>query len=256
MDDVDALIDDLLSGEETTSDFGRARAYKRCVRFAEEELAENHLCNLFLLRAAERLGQQPMAVPVVQNKVPMPASGRMCVYLSDDEGVVVVGNAAALRYLGRLCRELSKAPLPGENVVLFEGEEPFVGDSYGLTLYHEDEAWFEAAEQGLEDDFVEAWEAEIHGRILSSEEIVAVQLVGPVPSSLALTAHKLYRVQGIDPYRDEPHILRKPFRPETDRVRVLALTDDDGQSLQLAVDLDDPDINYYYDWHLEQIAQG
>lgn len=256
MEDVDALIDRVLRGEETESELGRVRAYRRCVRYAEEKLYNAHVCNLFLLRAAERLGQPPLAVPVVLNRVPLEEGAKITFYYADDEGPVLVGNREGLRYLGRICTELADSPLPGENVVLDEGYAPFAGDSYGLTVYYEDEDWFAAAEEGLEGEFVANWEAEIQGRIVRSEDIVAVQLSGPVPGSLALSPQKLYQVSSLEPYRAEPEVVRKPYRSETEQVRVVSLLDDDGQPVRLAVDLDDPDVTYYYDWHLEQLGRG
>lgn len=256
MDEVEALIERLLAGNEIESELGRVRAYRKCVRHAETELYNSHLCNVFLLRAAERLGQPPMAVPVVHNRVPLPEDASLCFYYHDEEGPVLVGNPAGLDYLGDLLKELAQSPLPGENLVLEEGYPPFVGDSMGLSLYRESEEWFDAAGEGLEDEFVGAWEAELDGRIMASDELAALQFAGPVASSLALTPRKLYRVHTMGPWRDGAGVVRKPYRSDLDRVRLVELTDDDGHPLQLGVDLDDPDIVYYYDWHLEQLLHG
>src|ERR1035438_4894470 len=254
MDDVDKMIDRLLAGEETESEIGRVRAYRRCVRHAESELATEHVCNVFLLRAAERLGQTPMAIPVVHNIVPLPDDARLCLYYHEDEGPTLVGNPSGLRYLSDLIGELSESPLPGENVILDEGYAPWVGDSEGLTLYCENEEWFDAAEEGTEDELADAYSAEIEGRIVSDEQIAAVQLVGPVPVSLALTPQKLYRVESIGPLSADKSVRRKPYHADLARVRELELIDDDNEPLRFAVDLDDPDLCFYYPWHLEQFG--
>ncbi|NUQ01956.1 MAG: hypothetical protein HUU35_19085 [Armatimonadetes bacterium] len=251
MDDVDALIKRVLRDQETESELGRVRAYRRCIRYAEDELYADHICNLFLLRAAERLGQPPVAVPVVLNRVPLAENAKVTFYYDDDEGPVLVGNREGLDYLGSICSELADSPLPGENVVLDEGYAPFLGESYGLTVYYEDEEWFAALEAGDQEELGE-WESEILGRIVRSEDIVAVQLSAPMPSVVALSPQKLYRVSNVAPFDSATDVALKPFRHETDQVRVFSLLDDDGKPLRLAVDLDDPEVNYYYAWHLEQ----
>jgi hypothetical protein len=253
-EEVQSLIDALLAGQETQSEIGRVRAYRTCLRYAEETLAADHLCNVFLLRAAEQLGQPPMAVPVTHNRVPLSAEARLCFYYHDEEGPVLVGNPEGLRYLGALLTDLADAPLPGEHIELEEECPPMVSESYGLTMYRENEEWFEAAEAGMEDELVAEWESELGGRIMSSGEIVAMQFTGRVPSNLPLCPHKIYRLLAIDAWAEGPGNVRKPYRQDLTGVRMVTLVDDDGQELRLGVDLDDPDIAFYYDWHLEQFG--
>ncbi len=257
MESVEELLAQVLAGEDTRSEIGRVRAYRRCVRYAEEHLNCDLRCNEFLQEAAERLGQPPIVLPVVHNRVPLALDGRLCFYYHDEDGPVMVGNSAGLDYLGRLLRDLADAP-PPENVVLPEDLPVFVADSYGLVVYHETEAWFEAAEEGEEDDLVAGWEEELQARIVTSDEVAAVQFAVHLSGSLSVSLQKLYTVHGMRPWEPgmEGQILRKPYRRETGRVRVLSLTDDDGRPLELGVDLDDPDLNYYYEWHLDQLRGG
>jgi len=257
MESVDALLAQLLHGEDVESEIGRVRAYRRCVRYAEENLFRDLRCNEFLQIAAERLGQPPIVLPIVHNRVVPALDGRLCFYYHEEDGPVMVGNRSGLDYLGRLLCDLAAAPAP-ENVVLPEDFPIFVADSYGLVVYHETEEWFDAAEEGLEEDLVAGWEEELQARIVTSDDVAAVQFVVHVSGSLALTLQKLYRVHGMRGWAPnlEGQVLRKPYRRETSRVRVLQLTDDDGQALELGVDLDDPDINFYYDWHLDQLSGG
>lgn len=254
MDDVDIWLAQVLSHEDADSEFGRVRAYRKCVRYAEEQLFDDHRCNLFLLRAAERLGQPPMAIDVVHHLVPLPDKARAMFYYSEEEGPVLVGNKHALRYFSKLLGELAKSRLPGENVILEEGVAPFLGDSYGLTIYCENEAWFDAVEEGTEEEYVGQWETELHGRIVSSEEIAAFQLSGPVPTSLAISPQKIYKVTGLAEFRPDGQIPRKPYRQELNQVRVVSFVDDDGHQVQLGLDLEDPDVTFYYSWHLDQLA--
>lgn len=256
MDEVDKLLDEVLGDEDTESEFGRARAYRRCVRFAEENLAFDHRCNLFLAQAAERLGQLPLAMPIVQNRVQPAPDAALSFFFHEEEGGVLVGNQAGLAYLGRLCGELAQAMLPGENVVLEPDEPCMVGDCERLVLYHESEEWFEAAELGQEDELVGEWEAELESRIVASDDVVAVQVSGGLSRHASLSPQKLYRVQGVQPWDPYHPVPRKTYRSEVERVRVLTLEDDEGQTVKLAVDLDDPDLNFFYGWHLAQIDPG
>ncbi|HAZ63554.1 MAG TPA: hypothetical protein DCZ72_08115, partial [Armatimonadetes bacterium] len=167
MDDIDHLIDRLLGDQDTESEFGRVRSYRLCVRFAEEALAKDRRCNAFLLRAAERLGQAPMALPVVFNRVALPEAARACFYIHEDDGPVLVGNRDGLRYLAALLAELAEAPVPGESIYLDPDFEPFVGDSDGLLVYAENEDWFAALDDGREDELAAEWEAEVTARIMN-----------------------------------------------------------------------------------------
>lgn len=253
MDEVEALIDRLLADCDLSSEFGRTRAYRLCLRHAEANLADSHQCNLFLYRAAQRLDQPAMALPVVHNRVPLPDDAKLMLYDHEEDGLLLVGNPGGLRYFGRLCAELAESRLPGENVVLDEGYAPLVGDSYGLTLFCEDEEWFQAAEEDRQDELVEAWEAELSGRIITAEEVVAVQFVGPLAAHLPLSPQRLYRVLALEPLGSADGIVRKVSAGDGQRVRVFCLRDDDGQPLRLGLDLDDPDVAFYYAWHVEQL---
>ena len=254
MQSVDQILTELLSGEDTDSELGRVRAYRLCVRYAEAELATDLQCNVFLNEAADRLGQPPVALPVVHNRVQPATGAKLCFYYHDDDGPVMVGNRRGLAYLGKLFAELATAP-PPENVVLPDDFHVFVADSYGLVAYHETADWFAAAEQGLEDELVTGWEEDLQSRILTSDEVAAVQFNARLSASLGLSLQKIYAVQGLGEWLPtmDGQVLRKSYRRETDRVRVLELTNDDGEPLSLGVDLDDPDITFYYDWHLDQL---
>lgn len=254
MEAVEELLLQVLAGEDTSSEIGRVRAYRRCVRYAEQHLADDLHCNVFLQLAAERLGQQPVVIPIVHNRVRPAPTARLCFYYHEIDGPTMVGNRAGLDYLGRVLRDLAKAP-PPENIDLPEDFPIFVADSYGLIIYHETEEWFDAAEEGLEEELVADWEGELQARIMSCEEVAAVQFANRLSSGLSLTLQKLYLVRRIRPWEPsmEGSVLRKTFPREHPRLQVLTLTDDEGQELELAVDLDDPDLVFYYDWHLEQL---
>ncbi|MBI2301011.1 MAG: hypothetical protein HYU66_19030 [Armatimonadetes bacterium] len=252
-EEVDLLLNRVLADAETESEFGRRRAYRTCVQYAEKHLSTDHRCNLFLIQAAERLGQPPMVIPIVYNRVPLPPGAAVHFYYDDDEGPVLVGNSEGLHYVGDVCRELSQALVPGECVVIDE-EPPLVGDSYELTIYIEDEQWFEAAAEGREGELAEQWENEVERRIVAFDDVVAFQLRGAVPGHLELTPEKLYRVHGITPFKRNSKVPRKLFRNDPARTQVVSLTDDDGHALLLGVEPDDPDVTFYYAWHLEQFG--
>lgn len=249
MDEVDALFEQVVNEEELQTELGRERAYRRCCKYAQQFLYRERICNLFLVRAAERLGQQPQALDVIYNRVLVPDDALLCSYLSDEEELVTVGNPAGLRYLAALCLELADAAVRPETVRLEPEEHPLIGDSYPLELFCERDDWFEDPE----DEMPAAWrDGELHGRILNEDEVVAVQFMARV-RDLAVNVQKLYRVEAIEPLAEQ-EVVRKPYRPSDERVVVVTLTDDDGETRRLAVDLEDPDVTFYYAWHLEQFA--
>lgn len=253
MDDVDTLIASLLEDCDLESDFGRTRAYRLCVRYAEQHLSDDHRCNLLLVRAAELLGQQPMALPVVENRVPLDLTSKLYVDQDDDEGITIIGNPQALRYLGRLCLELADAPVPGESVTLYEGEPPCYSDSYGLTLFCEDERWFELAGTDRQLELAADWELGLAGRIVRTEQVVAIQFTGQPPNELAVSAHRIYRVAVLDAPSPEAVAVNAPDAPDV-RWQTFELYDDDDQLVQVTLDLDDPAVQFYYPWHLAQLT--
>lgn len=255
MEDIERWLDELLADADLSSDFGRVRAHKKCVTFAEEHLAYDHRCNLFLLRAAERCGQPPMSIPVALNRTPLPPDALVCCYLSEEDTCVIVGNSSGLAYLSNLLGELSQALLAGEQAVLEEGYAPLVNDSYDLVLLYESEKWFDAFAEGTEDELAAEWEEEQESRIVTSEDLIAVQFSGLFPNRWDLTPQVLYRIHSLQPYRPSMTVPRKVYGSDPSRTRVIRITDDSGKPFDLAVDLDDPDLTFYYPWHLRQFGE-
>ncbi|MCC7491946.1 MAG: hypothetical protein IT204_06345 [Fimbriimonadaceae bacterium] len=254
MDRVDELLAEVLQGQETVSELGRARAYRACVQLAEKKLYRDHDCNAFLMRAAELLQQQPWRVDIIHNRVPEPRAAKLMVYEDDQEGIVLVGNRVGLRYVSKLLGELSKTALLGDFASLDEGQEPLHPDSFGLLLALESDAYFD--QQGDENvlQLADAVEDHVRHRIVNWDDVVAVQFLQGVPGTAALTPQRLYRLRNLRPWTSRSRVPRKWYRNDTSRLRTLALTDDDGRPCQVAVDLDDPEVTCYYAWHLEQVS--
>lgn len=253
MDDVDTLLESLLEGCDLESDFGRMRAYRLCVRYAEQHLFDDHRCNLLLVRAAEQLGQPAMALPVVENRVHLDETSKLYIDQDDDEGISIIGNPQALRYLGLLCLELADAPVPGESVTLYEGEPPCHSDSYGLTLFCEDERWFELAGTDREQELAADWEPGLAGRIVRTEQVVAIQFTGQPPSEMDVSTHRIYRVDVLDAPSAAAVALKSPYTQDR-RWQTFELHDDENRRVQVTLDLDDPAVQFYYPWHLTQLT--
>ena len=235
------VMETVITGCDLNNEQGRKEAYDRCIRYADEHLGHSLECNLFLAEAAERLGQARVMKDVVRSIVPMPEGARLHLSYLPDCGPVLTGNAAGLKYLAELVATLAQAPLDGEHVHLEWNEVPFSGDTYGLIVYRESDEWFEEAaedyEEGLEED-------EDPGRSdLTAEMVFAVQFLGELPPGLAVRTNRVYLVQSLRKQCGED-IFCKAIREDDTRLWVFTFRDDRGESLNLALDLDDPELNF------------
>jgi len=235
------LMETIITGCDLSREDGRREAYDRCVRFADEHLGRSLECNLFLAQAAERLGQARVMKDVVHALVPVPEGARLHLAYQPDCGPVLTGNGAGLKYLSELLATLAEAPLAGEHVHLEWNASPFSGDTYGLIVYRESEEWFE--ETG--EDWAESDEAEdeLNRSEIAIEEVFALQFWGEPGPGLSLRANRVYpvlsRTKGCG-----DDIFCKAIREDDARLWVFTIRDDRGDSLSLALDLDDPDVNF------------
>ena len=235
------LMETVITGCDLSNEPGRKEAYERCIRYADEHLGHSLECNLFLAEAAERLGQARVMKEVVRSIVPRPEGARLHLSYQPECGPVLTGNVAGLKYLAELTATLAQAPLDGEHVHLEWNEEPFSGDTYGLILYRESDEWFEeAAEEWageLEDD------EEFARSDLTAEMVFAIQFLGELPPGPALRANRVYLVHSVSKQCGDD-IFCKAIRENDARLWVFTVRDDRGESLSLALDLDDPELNF------------
>lgn len=238
--DYGKLMETLITGCDLSNEAGRKEAFDRCLRYADEHLGQSLDCNVFLAEAARRLGQTQVMKDVISSIVPVPSEARLHLAYQAEVGPVLSGNVAGLKYLAELILTLAQAPLDGEHVQLDWNHPPVIGDSYGLLVYREADAWFEeGADEWPEDDGPD----DLTRNDVKPEEVLAVQFLGELPPGPALRVNRVYLVQTKSKFGGDD-VYYKPIREDDSRIWVFSVRDDQGNVLRLGLDLDDPDLNF------------
>jgi hypothetical protein len=257
------LLDELLQDVDMNDDVARKIAHNRCLEYAQHELEDDPEVNMFLALAAERLGQTRIHLSLIKGMVSMPEDARLHLTYSPQGGPTLTGNVGGLRYLSDICAVLAAAPVSNgaltapEHVHLYDGESPMFGNSYGLTVYNEPNAWFDKHGIPMDDvDDTEGGLPAVPPREIIPEQIAALEFFegGPLPPVLLLRLGKLYRVLEVRHY-DSDKVWSKPFPDgEADRVFVFTIHDDSDSRFEMALHLDDPSIHFFTFHDLEQIS--
>lgn len=236
----DKVIQELTHGLDLERQEGREKAYENCVSYAEKHMSKDPMCNLFLAHAASRLGTVRVMRDVIREIVPCPESAQIHIAYDYNEGPIITGNPEGLRYLSELLEILAGAPMVGEHFHLYWDQPPLSGETYGLVAYVEDDTWFE--EQAPE--YYSSQEEPCHlRRELAAQQVIALQFYAPLCSSLEVRPGKVYLVSGVEK-RSGDDVWTKLIRDEESRLWIFSIRDDGGSELKVALDLDDPEINF------------
>lgn len=252
MDEIERMIRSILSKHNLSDQDGRDAAYEECLDFAEKELAADIRCNTFLRRVSEMLEKDTVEYDVVRDMVEMPDDAILDISYDDKHGFVLTGNYAGLNYFSDLLKTLASAPA-GEHVHLFNDEEPLTLSSFNTIVYVEDDDWFDKQLAGQAGEEANAEHGSI--RRLTGNDVFALQIVGDIPHNLTLTRDKLYRVEGSRQNGDDEEIWRKSYNGNDDRYLTFQLTDDHGETIEIILHLDDPDVNYFKKSDLAELLE-
>lgn len=258
------ILDELLAGTDMDDEVSRKMAYNACLACAEELLTENPTVNVFVALAAERLGQVHVYFDVIKNTVPMPGNARLRLrYKEDAPDPELTGNTEGLRYLSDLCAALASVPPltrtgSEDHLHLDAGEPPMVGNSYGLTIYHSADAWFDRFANPPEDGKETEMEAAPPPREVAPEQVAAIEFYHEedlvIPPEFYLRYDKLYRVLNCRPYLLGDEVPLKPSAGGGEgRMHVFTFRDDAQEIFEIALDLDDAGIHYFTKNDLEQV---
>jgi hypothetical protein len=264
-EEYNRILDGLLIGVDMADEVSRKLVYNSCLTYAQQELDADPDVNLFIALAAKRLGQVRVHFGVVKSIVPMPEKARLHLRYAPQGGPTLTGNADGLRYLSDLCAALADSPTsndegPEEHVHLYENEPPMFGQSYGLTIYHSSDGWFDrhaVAPDDAEGD-EDAPAAPSPPREVAPESVVALEFFEdhgmPLPPPVYLRFDKLYRVLDQRIYDPEDKVWAKRISEEEDgRMHIFAIRDDAQERFEIALHLDDPSIHYFTRSDLEQV---
>ena len=259
------ILDELLVGTDMDNEVSCKMAYNACIAYAEQDLDADFKVNTFIALAAERLSQTHIHFAVIKGMVPMPEDARLHLKYAPQGGPVLTGNTEGLRYLSDLCAALSDSPLPEgagpeEHVHLYNGEPPMIGNSYGLTLYHSSDSWFDHHAAASEEPDADTDNAAENSppREITSEQIVAIEFFEdgniPMPPPFYLRYDKVYRVlkSRLDSLEEEVWT-KPPASGEGGRMHVFTIRDDAQEIFEIALDLDDAGIHYFTHSDLEQV---
>ncbi len=235
----DRLIEELTRGMDLSRPESKRKAYENCVVYAERNMRKDPMLNMFLSHAATRLGATPVTRDVTREIVPMPENARAHIAFDYNEGPALTANREGLRYLSELFEVLAGSPVMGDHLRLNWDETPLWGETYGLTVYIEEDEWFE------EQAFDGAGEEDLQfpRRDIEADNVMAIQFATNMCSSLCVTPGKLYLVKELAK-RSSQDAWSKVIRDDDSRVWVFSIEDDHGDDKLVSVDLDDPDINF------------
>lgn len=240
MNDIEQIISAILSRYNLSSEEGRENAYEECVEYAEKELSRDLRCNAFLRASAQMLEREPVEYDIIRDLVDLPEGAKVDISFDERHGFIVTANAEGLEYLGDLIKTLGKSP-PGEHVHLYNDEEPLTPISFNGLIFIEEDEWFDNIEHESPKD---GQNEESPRRPLSSEDVYALQIIGPIPPDIDLTRDRIYRVKGVD-VSGENEAWKKTANGDADRYVKFKVIDDNSEEFEIILHLDDPDINYF-----------
>ena len=260
--EYDRIIEELSVGVDMDDDVSRKMSYNACLDYAKRDLGADFDVNVFLEMAAERFDQVRVHFAVIKGLVPMPEDARLHLKYAPVGGPVLTGNTTGLRYLSDLCAALADTPVPEgdgveEHIHLYDNEPPMFGQSYGLTIYHSGDAWFDR--YGVEPSDTEAETLSRPPREISPEQIAAIEFFEendmPLPPVLYLRYDKLYRALDFRQHLQGDGVWTKPSENEENGRRYVFTIRDDAQEIfEIALHLDDVGVHYFTKIDLEQIC--
>lgn len=230
-------MESILSKHDLQQEEGRKAAYQECSRFAENAIADNKAFNDFMKRAAKKLDQVPVRKDLTKGGIRETGQEKLHLTYSQETGPVLTGNKEGLNYLSQIVQQLSALETPGEHTHFYMGEHPLFGDSYPLTVYYEDEAWFWRYSKRTPEEK----EYKIPERSIDPVGIHAFLIMDPVPPTMPFSGNKVYLVQSVERYKDQA-VWIKRIREELTRVYVVTFINDQGQPFRYGIDLDDQSV--------------
>ena len=232
-------LDQIIRPFDLTHDFGRKRAYEAAIEYARQHLVEDPHCNDFLKAAADRLGFAPITFDTLESRVKLPKNAWLDVWISDeDDEVALTGTREGIQYLIDLLSQLRDASDPDQHIHLDRAVLPMTENSANLVLFKEEETWFTGVTaEGLQEAFPE--------REIDPKSIYAIQFIHYPPEDLPISAHKLYRVLGVQPDDGYSSSIKEFADGAESRYFKFTFVADNEEKFTYTFHLDDPAVNFF-----------
>ena len=236
--DMDGLLDKLLEDVDTDSELARRRAFLSIVEYADLNLELPEYASL-LAKAAVKLSQQRLLVELTAPRLKTSGKEKVHIRYDEDEGCQIIANPEGCLYLAKAFRALALAPNPSAHLHLDYDLPPMVGETYPAALYVESDDYFarELENASLNGNLIEV-------RDIKPEEIAAFFITEDYPSYLGCTRNRVYPVLDWQWMGEQRAVYRKDIRDDVSRMVIFTFLRDDGQKVQMALDLDDDELGF------------
>ncbi len=236
--DPDSLLEEFLSLVNTDNELDKRRAFRNLVQFADLNL-DFPAYTRFVTRAAEALGQQKQLAELMEPRLAVTGKEKIHIRYDDEEGCQIIANPEGCLYLTRAFRALSLSKEPGAHLHLDYDMEPMVGETYPAALYVEDDAYFAKNIENTPAD-TGIWPV----RDIDPENIAAFFLNVDWFNALGCVRNRVYPVSSWKWYHGQHLVYFKDIRDDISRMVVLTFRRDDGQEVEMALDLDDDEVGF------------
>ncbi len=236
--DPEALLEEFLSQINTDNELDRRRAFQNLVLYADMNLDFPEYIR-FVTRAAEALGQEKQLAEMSEPRFRTSGKEKINIRYDEEEGCQIIANPEGCLYLTKAFRALALAKEPGAHIRLDYDLPPMIGETYPASLYMEDDDYFR---REIENTPGEAGLFPV--RDIQPEEIAAFFLTVDWFNALGCLRNKIYRVISWKWYQGQHLVYYKDIRDSISRMVVLTFQREDGQTVEMAVDLDDEEIGF------------
>jgi hypothetical protein len=215
------------------------REYNRSVEeYADLNLELPEYAEL-LSKAAVALDQQRLLMEIISPRLKATGKEKVHIRFDEEEGCQIIANPQGCLYLTRAFRALSMSPAPGAHLHLDYGVAPMVGETYPAVLYMEDDDYFI---QELEIENVEPQPLPM--KTVDPSQIKGFFVTEDYPEHLKCTRNKIYTVLDWEWMGDNRLVYRKEIRDDFSRMVTFTFKRDDGETMQIGLDLDDEDVGF------------
>jgi hypothetical protein len=179
-------------------------------------------------------------------------SAKMYLYSSDTSGPCLSGNKIGLSHVSETLSALSHSKIPGEHVHFFADNDIFCTGSQPLTIYYEDDEWFDKYARETDSPIVRA--DDIPHRALIPEKLCAFMIATEIPPEMNVRKGKIYKIISVDPYPDAD-AWQKTIREDTGRMIIVSFFNEKNEIEKCGFDCDDKEINFFESSDLEQLLE-